>query len=93
MKYIHRAIRADLNNPSVYYLYHITYTGEGLNIDVTDMSIHLIDENYIVGENLIPSNGINNPNTKLCAATILVVDGIADIIHEEIEGLPNEEEL
>lgn len=83
MKYIHRAIRPDLKNPLVYYLYHITYTGEGLNIDVTDMSIHLIGDDYKVGDNLIPPDGINNPSTKQCAATILVVDGVVDLIKTE----------
>ncbi len=94
MKKIHRAIRPDVKNPLLHYLYHIAYTGEGLNIDVTDMSIHILDENNVVGVNIMPANAINNPNTKLCAATILVVDGVTDIINEEeIEGLSNEEEI
>jgi len=83
---IHRAIKScPIRNET--YLYHIGYTGEGFNIKVDYITIHLIGEDGIIGPDIVPPDRVND--AILAGVNILFVDGVTELTDEEegIEGI------
>lgn len=77
MKCVHRATRPSLV-PNQHYLYQIWYEGDGFNIQITNTTIHIVDEKGMVGQNHFPTYLLNN-NTKLAMTQILLDDGVVDL--------------
>jgi len=78
MKKIHRAIRP-AERPGEYFFYVIEYEGDGFQIMMENLTIHLISKG-IVGNNILPPDMVNDPSSIFAAMNILVSDGVLDVV-------------
>lgn len=82
MKKIHRAIRPAVNEGE-YFIYDIEYIKDGIEVDIVNTTIHLVDKDGKVGENILPPEMVQDDATQSGSFNILYVDGVLKVDPEE----------
>lgn len=76
MKRIHRAIRPTLTTKDEFFLYHIEYIKDGVTVDIVGTTIHIVDKDGVVGENILPPEMVKTDDNLSAMFTILVADNV-----------------